>query len=125
MKTPLVYLSGPITGVPKFKQMFQEFEEAIISACGCLVINPAKHQDGLTYEHYMELSMVHVRHCDELIMLPCYYGSRGAQAELYYALSLGKTIRYEGQLDRFKKLYDVWNDYIRCETYHQKRVKEL
>jgi predicted Rossmann-fold nucleotide-binding protein len=98
MSRLIIYLSGPISEFDRYKMMFGEFALAALKRYSgdpsrqVVVINPADYPEGLSYEHYMELSMIHVRRCDVLIELPGCEDSRGAQAEIQYAITLVKDV---------------------------------
>lgn len=89
----IVYISGPITGVPDYRDKFAAAEKQLLE-CGFIVINPAKKPEGLSYAAYMRLSFSEINECDTVYMLPGWENSVGARAEKVYAETLGKNIRY-------------------------------
>lgn len=89
-----IYLSGPITGAPDYKQRFQEAEEEL-KAAGYRVINPANLGiEGLSWQEYMEVDMTLLDMCDTIVMLEGWERSKGACIERDYAV---------------KKQYKVYN----------------
>lgn len=89
-----VYLSGAITGVSNFEEIFENYERYYNANFGYIVINPARHPKGLNRESYMLLSFVEISEVDVVIMLPNWKQSQGAKIEKLYAEYLGKEIRY-------------------------------
>ncbi len=100
IKDKTVYLSGKITGDPDFKHKFLGWESIVIDMGASKVRNPARLPDGWDYDEYMEHCMIMVRRCDLVAVLPDWEDSKGARAEVAYALSLGKPVkRLVGGLD--------------------------
>lgn len=90
-----VYLSGPITGVPNYKEDF-ETVEAELKRIGCTkLVNPGWLDIVLTnanYEEYMSICIHMLEMCDTIMMLPGWETSAGANREMGYALALGKQV---------------------------------
>ena len=85
-----IYISGPITGVPDFKERFAEVEE-MYRQKGFYVISPAKlneilPEEGTTWEEYMDFALMLMRKCDTIHLLPGWKNSKGATVEYYVAL---------------------------------------
>jgi nucleoside 2-deoxyribosyltransferase len=90
--TIVVYISGPMSGLPDFnRQAFRE-AEAVLQSQGYTVLNPATHPHGLSYAQYMDIDMAMVRCADVVIALPGWEASNGAQAEIAYAKCLKKPV---------------------------------
>lgn len=91
-----VYIAGPMSGLPDYNRPAFFAEAARQLALGNIPLNPATLPDGLTQCEYMQICAVMVMMADELIMLPSWVNSSGAEAEFRLALKCNKTIH---QLD--------------------------
>ena len=99
----IVYLSGPISGNPDFREAFANAKKDLEEKGGVLVINPAGlngvASDGvLGYEDYMSMDEDMICKADVLVLLPGWQNSPGCNRELGYAEALGKTV-YEYSKD--------------------------
>ncbi|MDO4647741.1 MAG: DUF4406 domain-containing protein [Eubacteriales bacterium] len=95
-----IYISGSISKNPKAaKVRFGEAEEKL-KAAGYDVINPQKMDlilgENAQYEEYMRASMLLLSMCDGIYMIYGWQESKGARAELEYAIATGKYIMYGG-----------------------------
>lgn len=88
-----VYLSGKITGDLVFKTKFEKWAWRVFSLGAHKVLNPATLPDGWEYDEYMEHCMLMVRRCDIVVVLPDWEDSKGARAEVAYALAIGKPVK--------------------------------
>jgi nucleoside 2-deoxyribosyltransferase len=94
-KGMVVYLSGPITGVPDYKSKFAAAGQLLIDA-GCVVINPAemdnviKADGGVPDGVYMNADIRLLEAADAIALLPGWENSKGAKAEWLKAVRLGK-----------------------------------
>lgn len=92
-----IYISGPMTGMPK--NNFPAFHEA--AACfrlyGHDVRNPAEVGElpGLTWQDYMRKDLQLLAECDSIHMLHGWEHSKGAHLELHIAHRLGFTITFQ------------------------------
>lgn len=92
-----VYISGAITGVENYQEIFSEAEKKLENL-GFEVINPARIGiEGLTWEEYMEIDLVLMKNCGYMYQLPGWRESRGALVEYGYALARDITI-LEGEI---------------------------
>ena len=105
----IVYLSGNITDNEDYKKEF-DTAELFLSQMGYIVINPANLDEvaeGLTYEQYMKVCYQLVDIADIIFMVSGWQKSKGANAELSYAKSLGKKVMYQDYYAPFRKVnYD-------------------
>lgn len=87
----IVYLSGPITGVPNYWEAFEKAEDQLTSL-GWAVLSPAKHPQGLTNEQYMRMDFAMIDVADVVLILPGWSGSEGARLELSYCEYIKKPV---------------------------------
>lgn len=88
----IIYLAGPMAGIKEFNRpAFDSFAKKLREQ-GAIVINPAETPNGLSYGSYMDISFAQIRAADELYFLPKWEGSKGANAEMLYAVALGKPV---------------------------------
>lgn len=101
-----MYLSGIITANENCKKEFAT-AHLFLSQMGYIVINPAeldKVAEGLTYEQYMQIRYRLVEIADIIFMVSGWQKSKGANAELSYAKSLGKKVMYQDYYAPFRKV---------------------
>ena len=94
--TRIIYISGPITGIPEGNRPAFAAMAAQLRADGHTVINP--HElfrevfRPLTWEDYMRDDLTALLTCTHLVMLPGWEQSRGARLEKYVAEHLGMSV---------------------------------
>lgn len=95
---PLLYLSGPMTGMPELN--FPAFHRAAASLrrTGYRVINPAELDAAdtreLTWAEYMRRDIKVLTDCEVIALLPGWENSRGARIEKLVADALGMRVIY-------------------------------
>lgn len=102
----IIYLSGKITGKQNFKDDFEKAEQFLVNRGYC-VLNPTRLEEvssELSYEQYMKLCYTLIDICDIVFMVSGWQKSKGANAELHYAKSIGKEIRYQDYYAPFRKV---------------------
>lgn len=104
-KKPLgvVYLSGPITGVPNYWEAFEKVEDELTSL-GWVVLSPAKNPQGLTLAQYMRIDFAMIDVADVVFLLPGWVGSQGSLLEYNYCSYTGKPT-----VESFDELEEVIN----------------
>lgn len=86
-----IYIAGPITNTPNYKQAFDQKESDLISK-GYQVINPAILPEGFMHSEYMHICYAMIDVCDAITLLPGWEESKGAQLEFNYAVKKEKFI---------------------------------
>lgn len=102
----IIYLSGRITDQEDYKKNFAEAED-FLKPMGYVIINPAELDEvaeDLTYEQYMKICYRLVEIADIIFMVSGWQKSKGANAELSYAKSLGKKVMYQDYYAPFRKV---------------------
>jgi len=95
LKRKIVFLSGAITGVDGYKQIFADAEQRLLEQ-DCTVLNPAVlPPSGLEWEAYLRITKAMLREAEVVYVLPNWEHSRGVKEELNLAAHLGKEIIYE------------------------------
>lgn len=87
----IVYIAGPMTGLPEFN--FPEFfrAQAYLEVRGFDVLNPARRPavDGESWASCLRKALRDVLDADAVALLPGWETSRGAVLEVNVAASLG------------------------------------
>lgn len=93
-----VYISGPITGVKDYDQIFKSAHKNLESI-GKDVLDLVDMTKDLTvqleYETYMKIAFALIDDADEIYMLKGWERSAGANRELGYAIGKGKKVIYQ------------------------------
>ena len=101
----IVYLSGKIAGNANYKMDFARAEE-FLKKMGYIVINPANLDEiskDLSYVQYLNICYKLLDISDIIFMVSGWQSSKGANAELTYAKSLGKKTMYQDYYAPFRK----------------------
>lgn len=104
----IVYLSGKITDNENYKKDFA-CAEHFLRQMGYIVINPAEVLSELTdlsYEDFMKICYRLVDISEIIFMVSGWQSSKGANAELSYAKSLGKKVMYQDYYAPFRKVVE-------------------
>lgn len=94
-----VYLSGPMTGKPDFKERFDAIA-AELESKGHVVLNPAALPKGLAYGEYFPICITMIEAAETVLMIPGWHKSKGACLEHMYAKTVGKEIAYYDEQER-------------------------
>ena len=84
----IIYIAGPITGVPEYQRPFNAAEKEL-TAAGYGVINPARLPPELPNEKAMPICFAMLAAADAVLLLPGSTTSSGALLERGYAQYLG------------------------------------
>jgi len=88
----VVYLSGPMSGLPNFnREAFFEAEKKLMKM-GAIVINPAILPKGMEYKWYMDMAYDGIKVCDVFSQLENWRDSLGAIQERCWAYELEKRV---------------------------------
>ena len=85
----VVYIAGPITGVPRYWEVFETAEETL-TAAGYLPLSPAHMPSELENEKAMRICLAMIDAADAVLFLPGSSRSRGASLEHRYCEYIGK-----------------------------------
>lgn len=88
-----IYIAGPITNDPNYKERFAKAEKKLI-AKGHAVINPVKNL-GFTYKEYIDMGLCELMRCDAIYLLEGFDKSDGAMLEYGYAITTKMQIMTE------------------------------
>ena len=86
-----VYIAGPITHDPNYKEKFAEVAEKV-RELGAEPVNPAEAPEGLTYREYIDRGLDLLKGCSMICMLPGSDKSKGAFMEKQYAITVDMPI---------------------------------
>lgn len=92
----ILYLSGPISGDPKYKEKFLAAEEYLGTWKGHTVLNPAVLPEGLSYKDYIRIDFAMLYAAEGIVMLRGWKKSPGARKELEFALATGRKKIFYG-----------------------------
>lgn len=82
-KKKVVYISGPITGVEKYWEAFEQAEEDLIGL-GYIPLSPAHLPKGMSNAQYMRIDFAMIDSADAVLFLPKWQESGGARLEVEY-----------------------------------------
>lgn len=90
-KKKVVYISGAITGVPKYWEAFERAEDDL-TALGYIPLSPARLPQGMTNEQYTRIDLAMIGSADAVLFLPRWSESDGATLERDYCDYTGKPV---------------------------------
>lgn len=89
----IVYISGPMSGLPEYnKPAFFLAEKIISTLIGAQVLNPAHQPSGHSWGEYMRRDIDLLSRATAVLALPGWQQSRGARIEINWAIQAGLTI---------------------------------
>lgn len=91
----ILYVSGPMTGLPEFNYPAFNAAAGQLRAAGFTVENPAETlaPKGTAWSEYLRLALAQVLRSEGVALLPGWESSKGARLEVHVAEALGMTIR--------------------------------
>ncbi|MBS9435541.1 hypothetical protein Ppb6_04074 [Photorhabdus australis subsp. thailandensis] len=108
--TPVVFISGPMTGKPNFNRDAFNLVAKQLKSQGLIVLNPAVHPDGLTHEQYMRMSLVMLEQADAIYLLDGWENSTGAVMEFDRA-----------KMHNLMFMYDSWDVFHAAAARNRKQ----
>ena len=94
----IVYISGPISSDPYFREHFAKTER-YLRDMGFSVVNPVTEGlagNGVTYKEFIDDDLKLLSECEGIFMMKGWQRSNGARLEHQYAKTTGMWIRYQG-----------------------------
>jgi hypothetical protein len=96
----IIYIAGPMTGLPKFNAPAFKAMEIALSAKGHTVLSPANvvpmcNPEYIPHEGYMQICLSMLCLCNAIFMLNGWQNSMGAKRELKAALNRKMLIMTE------------------------------
>lgn len=93
--TQLLYISGPMSGMPDLNFPAFHAAAAALRAAGYVVVNPAEfgEGEGKTWADYLRKDIRALMDCTDIALLDGWESSRGARLERHIALELGMRVR--------------------------------
>lgn len=94
----IIYISGPITGVPDYKERFAAAGQLLLER-DITVINPANMDKLLkgreaNYGNILKMDMKLLELCDGILMLPGWEHSLGARTERQWMIDRKRPVWY-------------------------------
>lgn len=88
-KKKVIYISGPVTGVPRYYEAFEKMEDEL-SGMGCIPLNPSRLPEGLSNDQYMKICFAMINAADAVIFLDGWEHSIGSRLERDYCFYISK-----------------------------------
>lgn len=90
-----VFLSGGITGIQGYRDIFKKAEEQLRSMGYKFIMNPAVlPEDGFEYADYLNITKAMLEACDIVVFLPGWEKSSGSQTERVLAIERDMVTLY-------------------------------
>lgn len=89
----VIYIAGPITGVPDYKRNFNQAENGLLIR-GHTPLKPSILPNGLTDAQAMRICLSMIDEADAVLFLQDWEYSAGAKLEHAYCEYFGKPIYY-------------------------------
>lgn len=92
--TAVIYLSGPMTGLPEFNYPAFHAAARALRQAGYRVENPAENDPPPcgTWGGWMQIARAQLRTCTHIALLPGWQHSNGAKIEVGDAVALGMPV---------------------------------
>ncbi len=91
----LIYLSGPMSGLPDWNYPAFRDAAALLRDRGHIVLNPAETAGGSTHlsrAQFLYIDIGYVQAAEAVVVLPGWRRSKGAMLEVHIAHSLEKPV---------------------------------
>lgn len=101
-----VYIAGPITNDPDYKDKFYDAEQALRYE-GHTILNPSELPRGLTNADYMRIDLAMIDVADVVAFLPGWEESQGASLEHAYCQYISKQTMYLESYTPYQNIVDI------------------
>ncbi len=98
----MIYLSGPISNTPDYKERFQIVEDRLTPKYGHKILNPVKatrlkweRPELVKWQTLMLYCLECLSYCDKIYMMKGWENSAGCKMELLWAEKMGIEVEYE------------------------------
>lgn len=112
----IVYIAGPMTGLPENNRPAFYSAAALIRATGRTALNPATLPDDLPDRAYLPICIAMLEQADAIYLLEGWEKSVGARAERLYARRQGKLEIFERDVKRKTSLLEALQEKARGES---------
>lgn len=108
MQKKVIYISGPVTGVDRYWEAFEQAEEDLIGL-GYIPLSPAHLPQGMTNEQYMRINFAMIDSADAVLFLHNWLTSAGARLERDYCHYTGKpAVEYDRGPEIPREIVQAW-----------------
>lgn len=85
----VVFISGPITGVPRYWEAFERAED-MLNGLGYIALTPSRLPTGMDNSQYMRICLAMIDSADAVLFLPGWDHSEGSRLEKRYCENTDK-----------------------------------
>lgn len=89
MGKKVIYVAGPITGVPKYWEAFEQADDTL-TGMGYTVLTPSRLPQGMSNAQYMRICLAMIDCADVVVFLHGHTDSKGCTVERKYCDYIGK-----------------------------------
>ena len=89
MGRKVIYVGGPITGVPNYWEAFEQADDTL-TGMGYTVLTPSRLPQGMSDAQYMRICLAMIDCADAVVFLHEHTASRGCEVERKYCEYTGK-----------------------------------